>query len=68
LGPTKARGIRLGRNGAEQLAPKYRAEANERARQLAPLLMGLRAAGLSAKRMAMELNSRQIDYPDSAIR
>lgn len=63
LEAAKARGIRLGRNGADQLAPKYRAEANERARQLAPLLMDLQAAGLSAQRMAIELNSRQIATP-----
>ena len=35
LQAAKARGIRLGRNGADRLAPAHRAEAIERARQLA---------------------------------
>jgi DNA invertase Pin-like site-specific DNA recombinase len=34
LQAAKARGVRLGRNGAERLAPAYRAAAIERARQL----------------------------------
>ena len=38
LAAAKLRGIRLGRNGAERLAPAYRAEAMESARQLAPVL------------------------------
>ena len=38
LAAAKLRGIKLGRNGAERLAPAYRAEAMERARQLAPVL------------------------------
>ena len=48
LQAAKARGIRLGRNGADRLAPTYRAEAMERARQLAPLLAELKQAGMSA--------------------
>src|ERR1700738_2051248 len=42
LAAAKTRGIRLGRNGADQLAPAYRAEAVGRARQLAPLLTELK--------------------------
>ena len=42
LQAAKARGTRLGRNG-ERLAPIYREQANERARQLGPLLMELKA-------------------------
>ena len=38
LQAAKVRGVRLGRNGAEQLAPDYRAQAAERAAKLAPLL------------------------------
>src|SRR6266704_1343525 len=38
LHAAKARGIRLGRNGADLLAPAHRAAAMDRARQLAPLL------------------------------
>src|SRR5207245_7588888 len=37
LAAAKARGTRLGCNGADRLAPAYRAEAVERARQLAPV-------------------------------
>jgi DNA invertase Pin-like site-specific DNA recombinase len=60
LGAAKARGVRLGRNGAERLAPMYRAEAVERARLLAPMLLELQAAGLSARQMAAELTARQV--------
>lgn len=59
----KARGKRLGRNGAETLAPAYKAEAIERAKALAPVLSELQAAGLSARRMAGELNQRDITTP-----
>src|SRR6266568_1239300 len=55
LAAAKARGIRLGRNAAERLAPAYRAEAIERARKLAPLLAELKSAGLSVRQMASEL-------------
>ena len=47
----KVRGVRLGRNGADRLAPAYRAEAMERARQLAPIFAELRVAGLCARQM-----------------
>jgi DNA invertase Pin-like site-specific DNA recombinase len=60
LRAAKARGIRLGRNGADRLAPAYRAEAIERARQLAPLLAELKSAGMSARQMAAQLTARDI--------
>ena len=60
LRAAKARGIRLGRNGADRLAPAYRAEALERARQLAPLLAELKSAGMSARQMAAQLTARDI--------
>lgn len=63
LQAAKARGRRLGRNGAERLAPAYKAEAAERATALAPLLGELQAAGLSARRMADELNRREVATP-----
>jgi DNA invertase Pin-like site-specific DNA recombinase len=47
LAAAKARGIRLGRNGADRLAPANRAAAIERARRLAPVLAELQGAGLS---------------------
>ena len=63
LQAAKARGIRLGRNGADRLAPAYRAEAIERARQLTPVLAELRDAGMSARQMAAELRARGIATP-----
>jgi len=65
LQAAKARGIELGRN-AKRLAPRYREQAIERARQLEPTLIQMHRAGLSARRMATELNSRQVPTPKSA--
>jgi DNA invertase Pin-like site-specific DNA recombinase len=55
LQAAKSRGIRLGVHDADRLAPANRAEAMER-RQLAPILTELKAAGMSARQMAAELN------------
>jgi DNA invertase Pin-like site-specific DNA recombinase len=55
LRAAKARGVRLGRNGTDRLAPAYRAQALERARQLFPVLAELKRAGMSARQMAAEL-------------
>jgi DNA invertase Pin-like site-specific DNA recombinase len=66
LAMAKARGIRLGRNGADHLAPAYRAEAIERARQLAPVLTELQGAGMSARQIAAELTARGIATPNGA--
>jgi DNA invertase Pin-like site-specific DNA recombinase len=66
LQAAKARGVRLGRNGAERLAPSYRAAAGERARELQPVLAELEATGLSARAMAAELNSRRVPTPKGA--
>jgi len=60
LQAAKARGVRLGRNGAERLAPQYRAAAVDRARALEPTLREMQAHGLSARAMARELNIREI--------
>lgn len=60
LQAAKARGVRLGRNGAERLAPAYRAQALDRARQLAPILGELKQRGLSARQIAAELIQRNI--------
>lgn len=54
---------RLGRNGAERLAPAYKAEAVERAKSLAPVLTELQAQGLSARAMAVALNQREVATP-----
>jgi DNA invertase Pin-like site-specific DNA recombinase len=63
LQAARARGKRLGRNGAERLAPAYKAEAAERAKALAPVLSELQGAGLSARAMAVELNHRGMETP-----
>jgi DNA invertase Pin-like site-specific DNA recombinase len=66
LQAAKARGIRLGRNGADRLAPTYRAAAMERARQLAPVLAEMKNAGMSARQMAVELTARGVPTPNGA--
>jgi DNA invertase Pin-like site-specific DNA recombinase len=60
LGAAKARGVRLGRHGADHLAPANHAAAMDRAQQLAPVLMELKGAGMSARQMAAELTARHI--------
>ncbi|KRR20353.1 hypothetical protein CQ13_32435 [Bradyrhizobium retamae] len=59
LRAAKARGVKIGRNGAECLAPAYRAAAAERAMSLAPVLTQLVKAGLSARQIAAELTARK---------
>ena len=66
LAAAKARGIKLGRNAAERLAPAYRAAAVERARQLGPVLAEMKNAGMSARRMAVELTARGVPTPNEA--
>jgi DNA invertase Pin-like site-specific DNA recombinase len=63
LKAAKARGVSLGRHGAEVLAPKYRAEANQRAADLAPLMREMQGKGYSLRRMATELSRRKIKTP-----
>lgn len=61
LAASKARGKRLGRNGAEKLAPRHKEEATDRARELAPLIAEIRAAGArSLRAVADGLNNRGI--------
>jgi DNA invertase Pin-like site-specific DNA recombinase len=64
LQAAKARGVRLGRNGAEVLAPANRAKAMERAGQLEPVLAELIAAGMSQRKIAAELTARGIATPN----
>src|SRR6516165_8007669 len=63
LAAAKARGVRLGVNGTDRLAPAHHAEAIQRAHRLAPLLEGLKCAGLSVRQMAAELTARGIPTP-----
>ena len=61
LAAAKDRGQRLGRNGAERLAPAYRAQAVERAQVLAPVMAEIKATGASSLReIAAGLNARGI--------
>jgi DNA invertase Pin-like site-specific DNA recombinase len=63
LKAAKARGVRLGRHGADVLAPRYRAEANQRAADLGPLMREMQGKGYSFRRMATELSRRKIKTP-----
>jgi len=63
LKAAKARGVKLGRHGAEVLAPKYREEARQRARELEPVITKLKDEGFSMARMATELNKRKVPTP-----
>jgi DNA invertase Pin-like site-specific DNA recombinase len=63
LQAAKARGVRLGRNGAERLAPANKAAAVERAKNLHPVLADLIASGASLRQIATELTRRGIGTP-----
>ena len=52
--------------GRELARHAYRAEAVQRARQLAPVLAEMKSAGLSARQMAAELTLRGIQTPTGA--
>ena len=51
LKAAKARGVRLGRHGAEVLAPQYRAEANQRRRSFKPIIAELKGKGHRWRRL-----------------
>jgi DNA invertase Pin-like site-specific DNA recombinase len=63
LKAAKARGVRLGRHGAEILAPKYRQEARQRAKEIEPLIRELQDKGYSLNRIAADLNKRKVPTP-----
>jgi DNA invertase Pin-like site-specific DNA recombinase len=63
LQAAKARGVRLGRNGAERLAPANKEAAVERAAKLQPILADLIASGASMRQIATELTQRRIATP-----
>ena len=63
LKAAKSRGVRLGRHGAEILAPRYREEARQRAVQLQPVIAELKGQGLSLAKIASELNKRKVPTP-----
>jgi DNA invertase Pin-like site-specific DNA recombinase len=60
LQAAKARGVRLGRNGADHLAPANKAAAVERAGRLKPILSQLIATRMSLRQIAVELTVRGI--------
>ena len=66
LKAAKARGVKLGRHGAEVLAPKFKEEARQRAIELEPIITELKAQGLSLARIAVELNKRRWRRPVEA--
>jgi DNA invertase Pin-like site-specific DNA recombinase len=55
---------KLGRHGAEVLAPKYRAEAKARAEQIAPVISELQRDGYSMRGIAVELDHRKVPTPN----
>lgn len=60
LAAARARGVTLGKNG-QVLAARFRAEANDRAQCMAPIINELRAAGVETLQgLAAGLNSRGI--------
>ena len=63
LKAAKARGVKLGRHGAEVLAPKFKEEARQRAKALGPVIAEMKGEGLSLARMATELNKRKMPTP-----
>ena len=63
LQAAKQRGVRLGRTGAEILAPKYRGEALDRAKRLEPIIREMQNEGYSMRRMATELTKRKVKTP-----
>ena len=63
LRAAKRRGVKLGRHGAEGLAPKYRDEALQRAKELETLISELQESGYSRNRIAIELNKRKVPTP-----
>jgi DNA invertase Pin-like site-specific DNA recombinase len=63
LKAAKARGVKLGRHGAEVLAAKYQEEVRQRAMQLEPIMREMKDKGYSMRRMATELTKRKVKTP-----
>ena len=63
LQAAKARGVKLGRHGAEHLSILNKAAALERARCLAPLVAGMKLRGLSSRAIAAELTTLGVATP-----
>jgi DNA invertase Pin-like site-specific DNA recombinase len=63
LKAAKLRGVRLGRHGAEVLAPKYQEDAYQRAKELEPIIREMQGKRYSMRRMATELTKRKVKTP-----
>jgi hypothetical protein len=62
LAVAKARGVKLGATGA-WLARRNRAEAQARAKKLAPVIRELQERGFSMRAIAAELRKRKVPTP-----
>jgi DNA invertase Pin-like site-specific DNA recombinase len=60
LAAARGRGVRLGRHGAECLAPAHKAAGVLRAQELSTVLIQLKSQGLSARAIAVELNASSV--------
>ena len=63
LQAAKARGVKLGRYGAEHLSVQNKAAALERAKSLAPLLANMKVRGLSSRAISAELTTLGVATP-----
>ena len=63
LKAAKARGVKLGRHGAEVLAPKFRKRLARGRWSFEPVITELKDKGLSLARIAGELNKRKVATP-----
>ena len=61
LKAAKARGVRLGRHGAEVLAPKFKEEARQRAMGLEPVITELKGKGLSLAKIVQFVERAQAE-------
>ncbi|RAI37049.1 hypothetical protein CH340_01260 [Rhodoplanes serenus] len=63
LQAAKARGQKLGRHGADVLAPKFKAEADERAAALAPTIGPMITEGLPLRQIGARLTAAGVEAP-----
>lgn len=66
LAAAKAKGTDLGWHGREVLAPRFKAEAEARAQQLAPVVLDLRRQGFSVRQVAERLNAEGVPSAQGA--
>jgi len=63
LAVAKQRGVKLGTTGADILAPKFCAEALDRAQEARPVIRDLQEQGYSMRGIASVLNERKLPTP-----